>query len=205
MLWANPPERLTKARVGDRMNFIEQIDYQIVTISELDHENVLVIEELEAHGFYDQAMAMVEVYLAFAGDAFGWQNYGGDSHINVPAISLSRLSALIGREKASLRDVLRHEYAHAVADTHRGLMRSRKFTQAFGGSHSSEKSVEYDRKVHVTAYAAVNPGEDFAEVFMKYLKHGGRIPVRFRTPAITRKWGFVSDLGSAMRSGRKRW
>ncbi|RKZ13281.1 hypothetical protein DRQ53_13570 [bacterium] len=187
------------------MSLLKQLDYQIVTIRELEYANDLVIDELETFGFYDERMASVEVYLAWAGDAFGWQNYGSDGHINIPAISLARLSALVGYEKASLRDVLRHEYAHAVADTHRGLMRSRRFSTVFGRSHGSEESSKYDKSAHVTPYSAANPGEDFAEVFMKFLKHSSRIPRRFRTPAIARKWGFVKDLASAIRSGKRRW
>lgn len=187
------------------MKFFEQIDYQIVTFDELDLANDQVIGELEKFGFYDERMARIEVYLALAGDAFGWQNYGGDGHIDIPALSLARLSSLIGYERASLRDVLRHEYAHAVADTHRGLMRSRRFTAAFGRSHGSEVASDYDRRAHVTRYAASSPGEDFAEVFMKYLKHRGRIPKRFRHPAIQRKWGFVRALARAIAAGRRRW
>jgi hypothetical protein len=187
------------------MSLRKQLDYQIVTLRELEDANDLVIEELEKFGFYDERMARIEVYLAWAGDAFGWQNYGGDGHINIPALSLARLSALVGYEKATVRDVLRHEYAHAVADTHRGLMHSRQFSTAFGRSHGSEQNSKYDRSAHVTPYAAANPGEDFAEVFMKYLKHSGKVPRRFRTPAIKRKWGFVRELASAIRAGKRRW
>jgi hypothetical protein len=187
------------------MGLLEQLDYQVVTFGELERANDQTIDELENFGFYDEQMVRIEVYLALAGDAFGWQNYGGDGHINIPALSLARLSALVGYEKASLRDVLRHEYAHAVADTHRGLMRSRKFSTAFGRSHGSEQNSEYDKSVHITPYSAANPGEDFAEVFMKFLKHSGKVPQRFRKPAIERKWGFVMELASAVRAGKRRW
>jgi len=187
------------------MGLLKELDYQIVTIGELEHANDLTIDELDKYGFYDDHLAEVEVYLTLAGDSFGWQNYGGNGHINVPALSLDRLRAFLGYERATLRDVLRHEYAHAVADTHRGLMRARRFTEAFVRSHASEVGVEYDKAVHVTPYAAANSGEDFAEVFMKYLKHGGRIPKRFRTPGIQLKWGFVEALADAIRQGRRRW
>ena len=187
------------------MRLLKELDYQIVTIGELEHANDLTIAELERYGFYDDYLAEVEVYLTLAGDSFGWQNYGGNGHINVPALSLDRLRAFLGYERATLRDVLRHEYAHAVADTHRGLMRSRRFTEAYGRSHASEVGADYDKALHVTPYAAANPGEDFAEVFMKYLKHRGRMPVRFRTPAIREKWAFVEALGTAIRERRRRW
>jgi hypothetical protein len=187
------------------MSIRKAIDYQIVTLAELQYANDQTVAELRKFGFYDQRVVGIEVYLTLVGDVFGWQNYGGNGHINVPAVSLARLRGLIGYEKASLRDVLRHEYAHAVADTHRGLMRSRRFSAAFGGSHASEKASTYDRTLHVTAYAAANPGEDFAEVFMMFLKHKGRAPRRFRTPGIQRKWEFVRELASAIREGRRRW
>jgi hypothetical protein len=63
------------------MSFRKQLDYQIVTLGELEEANEQTIDELERHGFYDERMAAIEVYLALAADAFGWQNYGGNGRI----------------------------------------------------------------------------------------------------------------------------
>lgn len=54
--------------------------------------------------------------------------------------------------------------------------------------------MELDPYFHVTEYAATAPGEDFAEVFWKYLKHKGKLPRHHDTPAIRRKWRFVEEL-----------
>jgi hypothetical protein len=54
--------------------------------------------------------------------------------------------------------------------------------------------LEYDPYYHVTKYAATAPAEDFAEVFWLYLKHKGKLPKKFETEAISRKWNFVAEL-----------
>ena len=54
------------------MSLLKELDYQVVTLRELEYANDLVIDELEDFGFYDERMANIAVYLAWAGDAFGW-------------------------------------------------------------------------------------------------------------------------------------
>ncbi len=147
----------------------------------------------------------MDVYLVALGVAYGWHWYGGSGEIHVPRISWSRLSHLFSGGYTSLRDVLRHEYAHAIADTHRGLIRSEKFGDAFGAAHSWDFEWEHDPDHHVTSYAATAPAEDFAETFMLYLRHGGRLPARHGTMPIRRKWRFIRDLGEALMRGRRRW
>jgi len=156
--------------------------------------NYAVTLELKNHGFYDEAMQAVETYLVAFGHAYGWHWYGQSGHINIPRISFLRLADYWRGSYTSLRDVLRHEFAHALADTHRNLFRSRDFYYAFGGAHTWDFRRAYDPEHHVTPYAADSTAEDFAEVFMLYLRLGGRLPQTLSSGPIRRKWKFIENL-----------
>lgn len=178
----------------------------IVTYSRLEKANLAVTNELWKLGFYDEYMQRVDVYLVAAGAAYGWQYYGGNGNICIPAVSFSRLAGLFTGRYVSLRDVLRHEFGHALADTHRGLIRSAQFKEVFGAAHSADVSWEYDPKYHVTEYAAEGgPAEDFAEVFMLYVKHKGAMPSHISSPPIKRRWRFIHKLRTAVSNGHRRW
>ena len=177
----------------------------IITLNRLNRALSEVGKEMEKSGFYDNALKGVEVFLVPVGSEFGWQYYRSSGEIHVPAISLSKLKDAFSGNYTSLRDVLRHEYGHAVADTHRGLIRSRQFHEVFGAPHEAEIEWEFDPRFHVSEYAASSPMEDFAETFMVFLRHGGRLPARFKTIAIRKKWMFIRNLGFAIRSGRRKW
>ncbi len=176
----------------------------VVTLPALDRAVARVVPELSAHGFWDQRTANVAVELALISTAFGWQEYGGGGQIRIPALSLAKLGDFVRGKYTPLADVLRHEYAHAVADTHRALMRKAAFGDAFGAAHCNNAEFEYDPALHVTHYAATSAMEDFAEVFMLYLKHRGRLPTGLATPVIRRKWRFVRDLGRVISGKRRR-
>lgn len=178
---------------------------QILTKRQLACARADVIQELIQLGFYDEAIAEVEVELVSFRSAHGLQYYGSTGHIEIPRVSLSRLYDLISRSHTSLRDVLRHEYAHAIADTHRGLFRSRRFSEAFDGAHTWDFEWEHDPAHHVSYYAASGPAEDFAEVFMFYVRHKGKLPASLSTGPIRRKWRFVKELGKAISKGQRRW
>jgi hypothetical protein len=167
----------------------------VVTMSQLTISVRDVERELERFGFWDEKLASVEVYLVPLGYAYGWQYYGGDGSICIPAMSLCKLGDLLVHRYSSLRGVVRHEFAHAFADTHSKLITNRKFTNAFGADHDVETSMPYDPESHVTFYSSKNSSEDFAEVFSLYLKHNGRLPERLRTKTITKKWRFIKWLG----------
>jgi hypothetical protein len=174
-----------------------------VTQARLDTANYQVTGELDCLGFYDKPMQEVDTYLVMFSDAYGYHHYGESGNICIPRVSLSKIQDIISGEYTSLRDVLRHEFAHALADTHRGLIRSRHFTNAFGAPHNWENRQEYDPDYHVSAYAATAPAEDFAEVFMHYVKTGGNLPRKWRKSGIMKKWLFVRELGNAVRRGRR--
>lgn len=178
---------------------------QIVTRQKLASARFDVIQELARLGFLDEAVRAVKVELVTYDHAHGFQCYGDSGHIGIPRISASRILDVLRRTYTSLRDVLRHEYAHAIADTHRGLFRSRRFSDAFDGPHTWEFSWEYDPEHHVSDYAAKAPAEYFAEVFMFYVRHKGRLPAAIATEPILRKWRFTEDLGKAISTGCRRW
>lgn len=178
---------------------------KLVTQSQLDLANYAVTCELDRHGFYDHRVQAIDTHLVIFGFAYGWQWYGSTGEINIPRVSLSRLFHIWNGGYTSLRDVLRHEFAHAIADTHRGLFRSSYFSEAFGAAHHWDFGWEHDPEHHVSEYAATAPAEDFAETFMFFLRHNGVLPPRLKTAAIMRKWRFIQRLSRAMMKGMRRW
>jgi hypothetical protein len=123
----------------------------------------------------------------------GWE--GGN--IYIPSIRLSSLLALFGyREYFSLRHVLRHEYGHALAHKHPGLVkRSRDFTATFGGRYDRRRRVDdYSPFMHVSEYAATQPGEDFAETFALYVRNKGTIFGYLPLAGVFTKLLFVDNL-----------
>ena len=178
----------------------------LVTLTRLNRAVSDVQEELETHGFFDEKLAAIDVYLSWCGFAFGWCWYGTSGNIHIPAISFGKIYDRVrGETPTALRDVLRHEYGHALAHTHRALFCSVPFKRAFGSHHDADIRSKYDAERHVTTYAAFSPSEDFAEVFMLYLRHSGELPERFDTWRIRRKWKFIRDLGAAVKRGQRRW
>ena len=171
---------------------------KIVTLARLNSALADVIRDFEHIGIWNERVRSVDVYLVPAAVlAYGWKYNGADGHIEIPAVNWARLQLLLfGRSlDYGLRDVLRHEYGHAIADLYPRLTRSRAFVSAFGGGYDRERPVrEYDPEIHVSAYAATQPAEDFAECFMLYVKHRGRLPAALHTPSIRKRWGFIRGM-----------
>jgi len=181
------------------------VKIHIITLARLNRATQKVAGELNRHGCWDDRLRIVPVVLMSVGFAYGWQWYGSSGEICIPRISISKLHDFFSGSYTSLADVLRHEYGHAVADTHRGLFRSRRFTAAFGRPHESIDRFEYAPATHISRYAATNPSEDFAENFMFFIRHRGNLPSKHSTPAIRRKWQFINALCRAIKSGCARW
>jgi hypothetical protein len=153
---------------------------QLVTLRRLEGALAHVRRELDAHGLWTERLADVDIVLVPIGLAYGWHVEHGSGIIGIPAVSACRVGDLLYGRRTSLRDVLRHEHGHAIAHLHRGLFRSRHFTQAFGRPHGSAWEEDFHPDLHVTPYAATAAAEDFAETLMAYLRHGGRWPWRAR-------------------------
>ena len=171
---------------------------QIVTMQRLERALACVRRELETHGFWTPRLAEVDVYLVPVGLAYGWHVEIGKGYIGIPAVSACRVGDLLVGRRTSLRDVLRHEHGHALAHCHRGLFRSRGFTEAFGRPHHSTRDEYFDHRAHVSDYAATAAAEDFAETFMVYVRHGGRWPWRHRATRLVRKWRFIHGVARAL-------
>jgi hypothetical protein len=178
---------------------------KLVTWTRLRRSLGRVRRELAWHGFYDTQVAEVGVRLVTVRTAHGYHIEGERGEIVIPAFSLSKLVDLLDGQCTPLSLVLRHEYGHAIADTHRGLIRSSAFRNAFHAPHDADVEWDYDPEIFVTEYATENPAEDFTEVFGHYLRYGGCLPARLHTPAIRQKWEFVHDLSTAIRRGRRRF
>jgi hypothetical protein len=182
------------------------VKHKVITMTRLQSAVDNVRLELDQMGVWNDRLAVIDVYLTWFGKDYGWQWYRGSGHIEIPAFSVARLNEWIsGDPRWTLRDLLRHEYGHAVADTNRALIRSRRCADAFGTAHDSEIPNDYSPDEHVTEYAATDACEDFAEVFRFYLKHSGKIPRRYGTGIIRRKWRFVDRLCTCIASGKRRW
>jgi hypothetical protein len=182
----------------------------MITLSKLNATLGLTLKELDRHGFLTDKVSRTDVFLSpLSWEAYGWQYYRSSGHIHIPAVvATDLLRRLFGRQSAfMLRDVLRHEYGHAVALHHPGLMRSNRFRNAFWTAHDSSdlRPWKYDPELFVSCYAASHPREDFAEKFMLFLRHKGKIPQRHNTPAIRAKWNFIGLLGRTLARGRRKW
>ena len=172
-----------------------RISRHIITLNALTQANWQVMEEMDTLGFWHRRLDDIEVRLVpIAFDCYGW--FQPDAHIYIPAVNGANLSDLFQGQHTRLTDVLRHEWAHALADRRPRLVENRSFRMIFGGAYGRQEPVEeYDPDLHLTPYAAAMPCEDFAETFHFYLRHKGRLPVRLRNkPAIAHKWSFIASL-----------
>ena len=160
-----------------------------------------VRRELEHTGLATDQLALVRVRRPWVvlNERVGFYQPGGCGTISVPAVTLGRWREYRGHAPwTSVRDILRHEYAHALADHHPERVETAAFIEAFGAPHERDRPVSaYSHRTHASTYAATMPSEDFAETMMVYLRVGGVIaPYRGRT-GLYRKLRFVAGLARA--------
>lgn len=148
-------------------------------------------------GFWSDKMAETEVYLIPAHVYHGYVHMS-DGHIRIPVLSLSNIAEkLMNGRSVSLLDLVRHEYGHAYTYHHFDKVNTRRFEKVFGSSLEQEGEQSYDEDEHVTTYAATDIYEDFAEIFRFFLKHRGKLPIRWRGKyGIEKRWGYLGGLGS---------
>ena len=95
----------------------------------------------------------------------------------------------------SLRDVIRHEYGHALAHYFPELIEhSKSFEKVFGGNYYSYVPTQMNRAAFISEYASTMPMEDFAETFMVFVKRKGIIPTNIINKNLLAKWKFIADL-----------
>jgi hypothetical protein len=87
----------------------------IVQVSHINRALKTVWSDLDAFGCWDEALSEIEIFNSWWGTEYGWQDYGGSGAIFIPAISLSRISAVLCGKNLPLADILRHEFGHAIA------------------------------------------------------------------------------------------
>ena len=133
----------------------------------------------------------------------GWMGFFDfdDHNIHFPSVYLpiAWLMGTVG-EKNCAADVIRHEFGHALADRYPGaLKKGGLFREAFGGVYSDKPAPDSDPDnwefEFVTQYATDATREDFAETFMLFVKHKGKIPAKFaKRPMIMKKWKAVAEI-----------
>lgn len=179
----------------------------IVTQARLASALADVRAELRKAGIWSTQLAQVPVKLSRLNPlglhCYGWKWTSTQGPIMIPMICVPRIIHCIGWQPyVSLRDVLRHEYAHALADCHPKIVRSRHFVRAFGGRYTDCRGpCEYDPEVHVSPYAASCPAEDFAETFMVWLRSRSACSRLRKHRFGGARLGFVESLAKRRRFG----
>jgi hypothetical protein len=122
-----------------------------------------------------------------------WSKLAGyyEGKMYIPRISLAHLA---NTQDDSLRDVIRHEYAHAFAHYYPQLIFKTEFSKVFGGSYNYEKPSKMHPDAYASEYAKTIPMEDFAETFMIYLKRKGKMPKLYTHKKLIAKWRFVDKV-----------
>ncbi len=132
----------------------------------------------------------------------GWMGFYNfkDKQIHIPAVYNGLSLNFKWYDKWSVVDVLRHEFGHALMDRYyRPLALGSLFRTAFSGPHGAKPAPGSDpddwQNRCVSAYAAEQTQEDFAETFKFFVKHKGKIPATFKQkPAIVKKWEAVAEI-----------
>jgi len=124
-----------------------------------------------------------------------------DGDIHIPAFWPAGLFPWAWEERR-MPDVLRHEFGHALADRYKRFFRGGTFRAAFGADYGENQVFEGGdwEDEYVSEYAKKETQEDFAETFMLYMKHKGKLPACYRGKrAIERKWKAVAEIVKATR------
>ena len=115
-----------------------------------------------------------------------------EGHIYIPKWVLAQG---IWQNRGSLRDVIRHEYGHALAHYYPEMIEhSKSFEKIFGGNYYSYVPTQMEREAFISKYASTLPMEDFAETFMVFVRRKGIIPANIINKKLLAKWKFIADL-----------
>ena len=136
------------------------------------------------------------------GGAYGFYHFD-DQNIHIPTIRTAVLDPRYPERR--MVDILRHEFGHALSDKYSRFFNDDVFIEAFGDvCGDSVVAKEGDERNYVSDYARTNPSEDFAETFMLYMKHKGKLPKEFsRRKAIKAKWAAVKEICEKVAAKKK--
>jgi hypothetical protein len=170
------------------------------SFNQLKYALNIVQDELIEHHFFDIKLSKIDVIWVPYSSAYGFQKYYSTGEIVIPCLSKAKFIELFSSPYVSLKDILRHEYAHAFAFTHKKLLKAKEFKIAFGADHDNTNYIhEFTDELFISEYAATNAMEDFAETFMYYLEYGGKLPKKYKSATIKNKWHFIKQLSAKMK------
>jgi hypothetical protein len=138
----------------------------------------------DANGFFIHGASPVQKILGFE-----------PGHIYIPSFVLSQK---FWQSRDSLRDVIRHEYAHSLAHYYPKLISKSEFKKTFGGVYYSYEPIKMEKDAFISDYARTMPMEDFAETFMVYVRRKGIMPSSIKNKQLIKKWQYISNLLSTI-------
>ena len=154
----------------------------MVTLDSLNRALRQVTLELDAVGLWDGKLDKVEVVLSYLPSGL-WGECGFVYDRGVGGLSALAgfregviylpFNARVSRRRGeTLRDVLRHEYGHALAWLRPSFVRGTWFRETFGAAYDEEwaERPAFDSGRYVSEYATTNAKEDFAETFVAWLR-----------------------------------
>jgi len=156
------------------------------------HANVYLcnIPRINSVGFFMHGIGVKEYLLGYE-----------IGNVYIPSIVLD---TIFWNNTYTLRDVIRHEYAHAFAHYYRRLIiRSAEFKKVFGGNYFYFQPTNMDDDAYVSHYAQCMPMEDFAETFMVYVRKKGVLPKKYTNKKLILKWKFIAKTIKAINKSSK--
>ncbi len=135
-----------------------------------------VRRELKALGFNKKKVMATKVSRTFVPSFRKQAYFTSDGEIFIPIL----------QPKRNVRDMLRHEYGHALLFYYPSIG-SRKGFVVFGGTT--------DCNDYVSKYAMTKPEEDFCETFMVYMKFKGKLKNKC-SQRLQEKWSFIRKIRS---------
>lgn len=154
----------------------------MVTLDALSRALRHVQRELDAVGLFEGCLDQIDVVLAYLPSGW-WGEYGFVYDRGIGAFAAFAgfregtvyipWNSPISRQRGdTLRDVLRHEHAHALAWVRPSFVRGAWFREAFGARYDDVHATRpaFDTRAFVSVYATTSAAEDFAETFAAWLR-----------------------------------
>ena len=191
------------------MNHLTPIYYPMISLKQTNSAALSVQRELFAVGLWYENTKLIKTNVYWSAmpclgitDALGFFTIGvsfmnkiqglEEGHIYIPKWVLSQG---FNQNRGSLREIIRHEYGHAVAHYYPELIdNSTDFEKVFGAAYYSNEPTGMEEVAYISAYAASMPMEDFAETFMVFVRRKGIVPSKISNKKLLAKWQFLANL-----------